>query len=80
MQNKDLYKPPSVLYNDVTQMYNKNFSSMIKEFPFRISFVFEQVVDTGGFVEIFILHFKVILALFQTLNQIRNFTEVLYNG
>ena len=36
------------LYNDVTQMYNKNFASMIKEFPFRISFVFEQTVDTGG--------------------------------
>jgi len=36
------------LYNDVIQMYNNNFSSMIKEFPFQISFVLEQAVDTGG--------------------------------
>ena len=41
-------------------MHNKSFSSMLKEFPCRISFVFEQAVDTGGFVEIFIPHFGIL--------------------
>ena len=36
------------IYEDVVAMYRNKFSEIVKEFPFRIKYIDERAVDTGG--------------------------------
>ena len=36
------------VYEDVIETYQENLDQILKEFPFRVRYVKEQAVDTGG--------------------------------
>ena len=36
------------VYDDCIKLYSENLEHILKEFPFRVSYVGEQAIDTGG--------------------------------
>ena len=36
------------VYEDVIETYQENLDQILKEFPFRVRYVKERAVDTGG--------------------------------
>ena len=47
-QGLERYVHRESIYDDVMAMYKDDLPAMLKEFPFRIKYVDERAVDTGG--------------------------------